>query len=47
MRFQMGAVSNSVGRNRSWETFDIYDQGNQNGLNRGTFALRSAQDPSS
>lgn len=42
----MGAVSNSVGGNRSWETFDIYDLGNQNGLNRGTYALRSSQDPS-
>jgi hypothetical protein len=41
----MGAVSSRVGGNRSWETFDIYDLGNRNGLNGGTYALRSTQDP--
>ena len=42
----MGAVSSRVGGSRSWETFDIYDLGNRNGLNGGTYALRSTQDPS-
>jgi hypothetical protein len=41
----MGAVSSRVGGNRSWETFDIYDLSNRNGLNGGTYALRSTQDP--
>jgi len=41
----MGAVSSRVGGSRSWETFDIYDLGNRNGLNGGTYALRSTQDP--
>ena len=38
----VGAKSNRVG---SWETFDIYDLGNRSGLNGGTYALRSVQDP--
>ena len=42
----IGAVSNRVGGYRSWETFDIYDLGNRNGLDGGTYALRSSQDPS-
>ena len=42
----MGAVSSRIGGPRSWETFDIYDLGNRNGLNGGTYALRSSQDPS-
>ena len=39
----VGAKSSRVG---SWETFDIYDVGNRDGLNGGTYALRSVQDPS-
>ena len=42
----MGALSSRIGGPRSWETFDIYDLGNRNGLNGGTYALRSSQDPS-
>ncbi len=38
----VGSKSNRLG---SWETFDIYDLGNRNGLNGGTYALRSVQDP--
>lgn len=41
----VGAKANRVGGNTSWETFDIYDLGNRNGLNGGTYALRSTQDP--
>ncbi len=41
----VGAKSNNVGGNTSWETFDIYDLGNRDGLNGGTYALRSTQDP--
>ncbi|WP_413681779.1 fascin domain-containing protein [Prochlorococcus sp. MIT 1306] len=41
----VGAKSNSVGGSTSWETFDIYDLGNRDGLNGGTYALRSTQDP--
>ena len=41
----VGAKSNRVGGNTSWETFDVYDLGNRNGLNGGTYALRSTQDP--
>ena len=41
----IGAASNRVGGYRSWETFDIYDLGNRNGLDGGTYALRSSQDP--
>ena len=42
----VGARSNTIGGSSSWETFDIYDLGNRNGLNGGTYALRSTQDPS-
>ena len=41
----VGAKSDRVGGNTSWETFDVYDLGNRNGLNGGTYALRSTQDP--
>ena len=41
----VGAKANRVGGNTSWETFDVYDLGNRNGLNGGTYALRSTQDP--
>lgn len=41
----VGSKSNQVGGNTSWETFDIYDLGNRDGLNGGTYALRSTQDP--
>ena len=41
----VGAKSDCVGGNTSWETFDVYDLGNRNGLNGGTYALRSTQDP--
>ena len=41
----VGAKSNRVGGSTSWETFDIYDLGNRDGLNGGTYALRSTQDP--
>ncbi|QNI86479.1 hypothetical protein SynPROS71_02720 [Synechococcus sp. PROS-7-1] len=41
----VGATSSRIGGNKSWETFDIYDLGNRNGLNGGTYALRSTQDP--
>ena len=40
----VGAKSNRIGGNTSWETFDIYDLGNLSGLNGGTYALRSTQD---
>ena len=40
----IGAKSNRIGGNNSWETFDIYDLGNRSGLNGGTYALRSTQD---
>ena len=36
----VGATSSRIGGNKSWETFDIYDLGNRNGLNGGTM-LRS------
>ena len=42
----ISAASNRVGGYRSWETFDIYELGNRNGLDGGTYALRSSQDPS-
>ena len=41
----VGAKSDRVGGNTSWETVDVYDLGNRNGLNGGTYALRSTQDP--
>lgn len=41
----VGATSNRIGGNTSWETFDIYDLGNRSGLNGGTYALRSTQAP--
>ena len=44
-RSLLGAVSNQIGGDKSWETFDIYDLGNKAGLNGGTYALRSTQDP--
>ena len=41
----VGATSSRIGGSKSWETFDIYDLGNREGLNGGTYALRSTQDP--
>lgn len=41
----VGATSTRIGGSKSWETFDIYDLGNREGLNGGTYALRSTQDP--
>ena len=35
----LGAKADRVGGNTSWETFDVYDLGNHNGLNGGTYAL--------
>ena len=44
-RSALGAQSSRIGGNTSWETFDIYDLGNRNGLNGNTYALRSTQAP--
>ncbi|WP_114992137.1 hypothetical protein, partial [Synechococcus sp. UW179A] len=43
----VGATSNRVSGSTSWETFDIYDLSNRDGLTGTIYALRSTQDPNS
>lgn len=42
----VGAQATAIGGNSSWESFDVYELGNQDGRNSNTLAFRSSLAPS-